>query len=197
MERPVRLIFVGRWIRGKVLRGYCTLSQSFKDEMWCTRLGWRRQKAKCRGLANTLGITHQVVFHGWQSRTSLVPLYARAHLIVLPSSSSEGWPKVLSEAMAFGVVPVASNVSSIPQYLQKFGVGKTCDPEDIKAFAEAIRWYSGSRSLEKEAKRGVDAADAFSYAHYLKAIGDLLNVQKADGRELLNTTRSNIEAGIL
>lgn len=183
MERPVRLIFVGRLDHGKgVARALRVVAQLQKMncEVVLDLVGDGKERPEFERLVDTLGITQQVVFHGWQSRTSLVSLYARAHLIVLPSSS-EGWPKVLSEAMAFGAVPVASNVSSIPQYLQQFGVGKTFDPDDINAFAEAIKWYSERPEVwKKEAERGVDAADAFSYAHYLKAIGNLLSVQRAD-----------------
>ena len=44
----------------------------------------------------------------------------QAYLMLFPSES-EGWPKVLSEGKAYGVVPVTSDVSSIPQYLREFG----------------------------------------------------------------------------
>ncbi len=40
--------------------------------------------------------------------------------------------------MAYGVVPVASAVSSIPHYLEGFGVGRALAPNDLDGFVEAI-----------------------------------------------------------
>ena len=67
--------------------------------------------------------------------------YSPAHFFLLPSSSSEGWPKVLSEAMAYGVVPIASSISSIPQILREAGSGKTFPPDKIISFVNAILGY--------------------------------------------------------
>ncbi|GIU78035.1 MAG: glycosyl transferase [Bryobacteraceae bacterium] len=61
--------------------------------------------------------------HGWLPRQKVGRVWREAHMCLLPSRASEGWPKVLSEGMAWGAVPVASTVSSIPQYLERFGCG--------------------------------------------------------------------------
>ena len=111
-------------------------------------------------LAATLGVADLLVHHGWVARDRLGPLYARAHMIVLPSRS-EGWPKVLSEAMAYGAVPIASTVGSIPQYLREFGTGAVFDPADVEGFASAIleyardpgRWKRHSEAAMKSCRR--------------------------------------------
>ena len=78
-----------------------------------------------------------------------VPLYARSHFMLLPSSCSEGWPKVLSEAMAYGVVPVASNVSCIPQILGATGSELTSEPGDLDGFAATVvRLASDPRAVD-------------------------------------------------
>ncbi|MGE5943058.1 MAG: glycosyltransferase, partial [Flavobacteriales bacterium] len=56
------------------------------------------------------------VYHGMLSRTALHRIYEACHFIVLPSQS-EGFPKVISEALNYGCVPVVSNVSAIGQYI--------------------------------------------------------------------------------
>ena len=96
---------------------------------------------------------------------------------VLPSSSSEGWPKVLSEAMAYGVVPVTSNISSIPQYLQQCGTGRTFEPEAVQSFAGAIASYACQPAVWKaESECGAQAASRFSYSAYLGAVRKLLDL---------------------
>ena len=42
--------------------------------------------------------------------------YQRSHFLILPSLS-EGWPKVVAEAMFFGVIPIVTEVSCIPMML--------------------------------------------------------------------------------
>ncbi len=49
---------------------------------------------------------------------------------------SEGWPKILSEAMMFGVVPLASDISSIPQIFSSTGTGIAISPIDVNIYKE-------------------------------------------------------------
>ena len=58
----------------------------------------------------------QIIFTGSLNRYELNNIYAKCHLIILPSVS-EGFPKVITEASAFGCIPVVSGVGSIPQYI--------------------------------------------------------------------------------
>lgn len=56
------------------------------------------------------------VFHGFLKRSQVFDIYKKCHFIVLPSRS-EGFPKVIAEAMNFGCVPIVSDISSIGQYI--------------------------------------------------------------------------------
>jgi glycosyltransferase involved in cell wall biosynthesis len=101
----------------------------------------------------------------------------QAHLMLFPSES-EGWPKVLSEGMAYGVVPVASNVSSIPQYLRESGTGITFNPYDLDSFAAAIIDYA--RHPDRwhiESGRAITAAERFAYDTYLENVSNLLELK--------------------
>ncbi|MGC1633467.1 MAG: glycosyltransferase [Gelidibacter sp.] len=57
-----------------------------------------------------------VVFHGYLSRDEVHQIYIRSHAILLPSAS-EGFPKVIAEAMNYGCIPIVSDVSSIGHYI--------------------------------------------------------------------------------
>jgi glycosyltransferase involved in cell wall biosynthesis len=129
--------------------------------------------------ATRLGVGDVVRFHGWLARGELLSFYQMGHFFVMPCSSSEGWPKVISEAMAYGVVPLAGNISSIPQLLTQFKTGKALDPLDITAFVESIVEYSSKPSVWKaESQRAVQAARNFSYVQYLGAVKQLLGPQE-------------------
>lgn len=62
---------------------------------------------------------HQIpaVFHGFLEREKVFEIYKQSHFFLLPTSASEGFPKVLSEGMNFGCIPITSTVSSINQYI--------------------------------------------------------------------------------
>ena len=133
--------------------------------------------------AQELGIGSCVHFHGALPRTALNDYYAQAHIMLFPTTS-EGWPKVLSEGMAYGVVPVSGNVSSIPYHLGRFKIGQALDPYDLEAFAEAIeRYWSQPALWEQEAQRGPDAARHFTYSAYLRDVRELLGLPEGAGSE--------------
>ena len=50
----------------------------------------------------TKNLKKHVILKGNCSRDEVIKAYQKSHFLVLPSKS-EGWPKVLSEAMAYGV----------------------------------------------------------------------------------------------
>ncbi len=96
-------------------------------------------------------------------------------ILMLFPSRSEGWPKVLSEAMAFGVVPVASRVSSIPEYLVRFDLGTVADPGDVEGFVQGVLSYVNTPERWRlESPRAVSAAEHFTYGRYLVNVAGLL-----------------------
>ncbi len=50
--------------------------------------------------------------------TEIQSLYSSSHILVL-TSQSEGFPKVIAEAMAFGCVPIVTAVGAIPEVLNQ------------------------------------------------------------------------------
>jgi glycosyltransferase involved in cell wall biosynthesis len=67
----------------------------------------------------------------------LFDLYRQADIFVFPSLS-EGVPKVLMEAMAFGVPIVASKVGGIPSIIKHRENGLLVEPGDAQGIAQAI-----------------------------------------------------------
>ena len=183
MTDPIRLIFVGRLDSGKGADRTLQIVARHKELGGAALLdlvGDGKGRQSLEQLAKTLGIGDQVTFHGAQPRPTLAPLYSRAHLMIL-ASGSEGWPKVLSEAMAYGVVPVASNVSSIPQYLERFNTGRSFAPGDLDGFADSIQWYATHPgNWKQESKNAVKEAELFSYARHCKAVRRILEISDLD-----------------
>jgi glycosyltransferase involved in cell wall biosynthesis len=177
---PVQLVFVGRLESAKGA-GICLelLAQLQRKGIQAELdlVGDGEERVALEEMARKLGIATVARFHGGVPRTGLGTYYSRAHFIVLPSKS-EGWPKVLSEAMAYGVVPVASAVSSIPQVLQAAATGQTVRVREASAFCDALESYLKAPTRWGEhSKNAVEAARQFSYSAYLQAVAALLDLQ--------------------
>ena len=54
-----------------------------------------------------------IFLNGNQSKETVLEAYKKSHFLLLPSKS-EGWPKVVAEAMFWGCVPVVNPVSCVP-----------------------------------------------------------------------------------
>jgi glycosyltransferase involved in cell wall biosynthesis len=195
LNEPVRLLYVGRLEEAKGVSRVLRIVQKLRQgetETTLDLVGDGAEFQKFRKLAEELGIGSAVTFHGWLPRSALPNLYQLAHFVILPSSSSEGWPKVLSDAMAYGAVPIAVVVSSIPQYLEKFGTGKTFPADDLQRFVEAVKSYLQNPQIWKEeSERGVEAARQFTYESYLNEVSKLLPLEPS-GHFLVNESTSSV-----
>lgn len=68
-------------------------------------------------LASFLG--DKVTFHGFLGKEKIHQILAESHFFLLPSTASEGFPKVIAEAACYGAIPIVSDVSSIGHYINK------------------------------------------------------------------------------
>jgi glycosyltransferase involved in cell wall biosynthesis len=175
LRTPIELLFVGALNEGKgvgrVLRVALALQQagvSFRLRLLGDGPDRPRYEAWVRD--NRL---RGVSFLGWVPRTDMAAHYGPAHVILLPSQS-EGWPKVLSEAMAYGVVPVAAAVSSIPQILTATGAGIALPPDDVAGMAGAVaRFVAAPAAWTAASRAGAATARLFTYRAYQSAVAEL------------------------
>lgn len=183
LAEPLRLLFVGRVDADKGCGRAIEIVAALKARGLRATLdvvGDGPDRGGFETQARTAGMADEITFRGWLARPSLAEFYSRAHILLLPSSSSEGWPKVLSEGMAYGVVPVTSNVSSIPQLIAAFRAGRALEARDIGAFVDALAGYVRDPDLWKtESRHAADAARAFTYETYLCAVRGLLDLEAA------------------
>lgn len=107
----LRLLFVGRFQSQKNLpflfREVARLEKG-TFELHLVGDGPQRKMLDC--LANNLGISDSIVWHGWLSREALPQIYRSVDCLV-NSSLYEGMPNVVLEAMASGLPLLASNVA--------------------------------------------------------------------------------------
>lgn len=175
---PIQLLFVGRLDRDKGVDQILEIIKHLETkaiDFRLTLVGDGPDRAAYEKTIKTLGLESKVIFTSWLPPTKVHEHYHRAHLIIFPSTS-EGWPKVLSEAMAYGVVPIASAISSIPQTLSKIGAGKAIPPKAINEFVNAIQFYIENPAIwEIEHRQCLEAGIGYTYENYIQVIQSIFS----------------------
>ncbi|MBB6680303.1 glycosyltransferase family 4 protein [Aequorivita sp. 609] len=115
-----------------------------------------------------------VVFHGFLDRQRVFEIYKQSNFILLPSDS-EGFPKVIAEAMNFGCLPIVSSVSSITQYVNTSN-GFVVDPCTAEALRELVLdiLKIEENTLKVKASKAYKVAKDFTFEKYKIKIKNLI-----------------------
>jgi glycosyltransferase involved in cell wall biosynthesis len=161
-DRP-RVLFVGRLSRAKNV-------DVFLDALGglpCTIVGDGPEREALEAKAAGLGV--QANFAGAVDFERVLTFYETHDVLVL-ASETEGWPKAIVEAMAFGLVCIGSERGLIPQILGD-GRGLVVPPRDVNALAAALRRIAAAPD---EARRMGDRAAAFGQRYSLEDLREAL-----------------------
>jgi len=116
-------------------------------------------------LSQELGLRHKVVFLGPQSHETVVQQLTQADVMLMPSVTAsngeqEGLPNAIKEAMALGVLVVASDHSGIPELVIPEVTGVLTQERDVEGIAKALRTLLRDReswdSVAHSARRMVE-----------------------------------------
>jgi len=107
-------------------------------------------RPKLEEICQQLKITENVIFYGFiGDKEKLKQLFREADMFVLPSKS-EGIPKVLLEAMAYGVPILTTNVGGIPEMITHNENGILIPPRSSKDIARSVVNLVEDDQLRKE-----------------------------------------------
>ncbi len=177
---PIRLLFVGRADEGKGIGRAVEITRRLlaKDiPVVLDVVGDGPSRSDLERLVAAASCNGLVRFHGWLPRTELEPIYEMAHILLLPTTSSEGWPKVLGEGMAYGVVPLAGAVSCIPDLLREYRTGRAHAASNKDAFVSSIAKYAAApEEWLCESRAAIAAARHFTYERHLERVSSLLSL---------------------
>jgi glycosyltransferase involved in cell wall biosynthesis len=120
------------------------------------------ERERLHGLAQKLGITKSVEFTGAVSPERVADELAQAEVFVL-TSNTEGWPKAIAEAMAFGLICVGSDLGLIRTFLAE-GRGFTVPPRDAGALCDRLIQIANSGPGERQAMSEKAATWAQGYS---------------------------------
>jgi len=107
-------------------------------------------------------------FYGNLTQVELFEILKKSHCIILPSKS-EGFPKVLAEAMNYGCVPIASNVGSISHYIKDGASGMIMNEISLNGLNESWNNFLSIQNNEKQtiASNGFEISQKFTFEKYV------------------------------
>lgn len=167
LKKTVEFCFVGALNKhkgvDKILKAINELN--FKNNITLHFVGDGSDRFEFEKTAKYINTT--IIFHGFLEKDAISSIYSKCDFIILPSKS-EGFPKVIGEAMNYGCIPIVSDVSCISQYIQNgvngFLIKPITSKEIIKKIQLAIKLNGNEK--EKIKKNNYELAEKFTYEYY-------------------------------
>ena len=174
-ESPIRIVFSGRLSKEKGVHHLVEAVGILKERGLAVELaivGNGAEFGRLQKQIAALGIADQVKMVGDVPYEAGLEYFKWGHVLVLPSQS-EGFPKVLAEAMCHGMVCIGTNSGLVPKMLE--GCGIVVDSVGAVAIADAIEEISSDADrFQKMSKAGVEWASQYSIEGLRDALQGLM-----------------------
>ena len=138
-----RLIFVGSLNRHKGVHLIIDALKELKDLSSYAELilvGDGEERGEFEVMAQT--IDFPIRFLGHCSKNKVAELLSESHVLLLPSKS-EGFPKVVGEAMNYGCIPIVTNISCMNEYIENGVNGLLMSDVSSDSLRDALTVLSG------------------------------------------------------
>ncbi|MCU0448292.1 MAG: glycosyltransferase family 4 protein [Bernardetiaceae bacterium] len=156
LSGPLQLVFVGTLTPGKrpdlAIEVTARLLKRGQPAQ-LTLLGDGPERNRLARLIDQLGLGDRIKLLGNVDKPTLATHYQQAHFLVF-LSKSEGWPKVVAEAMWWGCVPVTTPVSCVPWMLGSGQRGLLANPnadEVAEQIAQLLAQPAGYLAMQQHA----------------------------------------------
>jgi colanic acid/amylovoran biosynthesis glycosyltransferase len=163
--RRFGLLCVGRLHRVKdhcfLLRACAALRDEGLD-FFCWIVGEGPERPTLENQIRALRLQEHVYLVGHVPRAGLSGYYRHSDLVVM-TSTSEGVPVVLMEAMAHEKLVLAPAITGIPELVEHQQTGFLYQPGSLPDFVSAVRWIHANHSSLAGIQRAAAASIAASY----------------------------------
>jgi glycosyltransferase involved in cell wall biosynthesis len=166
----IQLLTVGRFETEKnpllLLEALARLESDEPNRFRLTWVGRGPLEEDVLRRAAELGIDHLIEFRGYVPfNEGLLDLYRRAHVFV-HVSLTEGFPKVLIEALASGTPIVATDVGGVRTGMHDGAVALLVPPDDLEALVTGIKEIIADAALRQSlVESGLNVAQELTLEH--------------------------------
>ncbi len=181
LPNKIHFCYVGRLESpkgvGRIIDAFLNLSNAVRDRVGMVHfVGDGNEASNFKSKVEESNIDFR--FHGYLKRENVFDIYKKSHFFLMPTTASEGFPKVIAEALNFGCIPLVSNVSAIGQYIhhKKNGfVLKEASTEELKLQIEYLLQMKNS-DYKSYLLSSRDMVKSFTFKHYnSRILNEILN----------------------
>lgn len=114
-----------------------------------------------------------VTLHGNVTAETIKEVHKTTHFMMLPSKS-EGWPKVVAEAMFWGSLPIVTKISCVPYMLDEGNRGILIEPTVESAVAEIEKVVQSEELYQEKVEKAVEWSRMYTLDTFEAEIKSLL-----------------------
>jgi len=178
-QRPktINLLYVGALSPGKrpllsVQTAHKLLEEGY--DIHLDLFGEGTERPRLEAYIREHGLSDKIVLHGNQSADTVKRHYQTAHFLIFVSKS-EGWPKVVAEAMFWGCLPITTAVSCVPYMIGEGKRGKIVEPE-VADIVDKVKYYlENQEAFQKSSEDAMAWSRQFTLETFEEEIGKLLD----------------------
>jgi glycosyltransferase involved in cell wall biosynthesis len=119
------------------------------------------------------GLQGEITLHGNVNSEELLLAYKRAHFLIF-ISQSEGWPKVVAEAMFWACLPVTTAVSCVPQMLGHGERGELVQGDVAEISDRIEQLINDSESYETKVQKAMNWSRQFTLEKFQSEIKSVI-----------------------
>jgi len=176
-QSPLRVIFVGRLTKEKNVDKVISAIDKLNEQgipVTCKIIGKGPMRSALEEQVSKACLWNNVAFVGGVGLDKVLNYYENADVLVL-ISETEGWPKAIAEAMAFGLICIGSDIGWVPEMLGN-GRGIVIPSGDVQALTDALCDIAETPQVYmKMSERAAAWAERFSLEGLREALRDLLS----------------------
>ncbi|MDA8819487.1 glycosyltransferase [Schleiferiaceae bacterium] len=166
-NRELRLVYVGSLSEFKGVHLVIEALEriNFKGISSFTIIGTGEFQSSLAKFAEASPYKERFIFKGKQTKEEVFKILEVSDLLII-ASTTEGFPKVISEAMMNYCVPISTRVSCIDQYIND-EIGFMIDERSVDGIAQTLKKATSDPNLSKKKQNARALAARFTYENYL------------------------------
>ena len=114
-----------------------------------------------------------ITLHGNVTAEQVKEVHKTAHFMILPSKS-EGWPKVVAEAMFWGSLPIVTKISCVPYMLDEGNRGILIAPTVSAAVTEIEKVLKSDKDYQEKVAKAIEWSRIYTLDTFENEIKSLL-----------------------
>lgn len=173
----IKILYSGRLVESKRPLLTIKIVKKLLDKNIDVRLdilGDGDERKKLEKYVKKNNLANNIFIHGRQNSETLKKFYKEAHFLVF-LSKSEGWGKVITEAMFWGCLPITTDVGPIAYILGDGKRGELVEPNSEKVSKKILSLLNDYPTYESKVNNAIIWSQELTLDKFYKDIKELVH----------------------